>query len=477
MARLLGIDVGTSGAKALVLDETGRVLGQASAEYGVATPRPLWSEQSPADWLEGVRSCLAQLGEKNPDAIGLTGQMHGAVFLDQDDRVLRPAILWNDQRTAAECEEMERLAGPDRIREITRNPPLTGFQAPKILWLKNHEPETLARVRSVLLPKDYVRLALSGTKATDVSDASGVGLFDVPARTWSSELAATVGIEPDWLPPAHESFDLVAETNGEWGLAAGIPIAAGGGDQAAGAVGAGAVEPGLVSLSLGTSGVAFTSLPSPEYDREGKAHTFCHANGAWHAMGVMLSCGGALRWFRDVFGAGRGYDELAALAQEVPAGSEGLTFLPYLTGERCPHNDPHARAAFAGATLAHGLPHFARAVFEGITFGLADAVEVLQNLGVRPERVRVTGGGAKSGFWMQLLADALRVRCAVLESDEGPAFGAALLAGVGIGLWPDVASACAATVRESSAVEPSGEDYGRARERFRDLYPRLEGRG
>lgn len=473
MAKLLGIDVGTSGAKAVLIDESGRVLAQGSAEYPVSVPQPLWSEQNPADWVRGVQDCLRQIGEPRPDAIGLTGQMHGAVFLDDRNEVIRPAILWNDQRTAAECEEIDRRAGAERVRSITRNPPLTGFQAPKVMWLRNHEPQSFALLRKVLLPKDYLRLVLSGEMATEVSDASGTGLFDVPARTWSNELVSALELNPDFFPRSAESFEITGKTLGGPNLAEGIPIAGGGGDQAAGAVGTGAVVPGVVSMSLGTSGVAFTSLEAPGYDPDGKAHTFCHANGAWHAMGVMLSCGGALRWYRDTFGRGQSYNELAAMAAQTPPGADGLSFLPYLAGERCPHNDPLARAAFVGATLAHGPGHFARAVFEGATFGLADALGVLQSLGAKPEELRVTGGGAKGRFWVQMLADVTGIRCVLLASDEGPAFGAALLGGVGIGLWPDTAAACRETICTTERIEPSGADYSTAYDRFRRLYPRL----
>ena len=473
MAKLLGIDVGTSGARAVLIDENGKVLRQSTAEYPLHSPMPLWSEQDPDDWWKGVQHCIAQIGEKSPDAIGLTGQMHGAVFLDKDQEIIRPAILWNDQRTAKECEEIDRLAGRKRVRAITCNPPLTGFQAPKILWLRNNEPESFRRLARVLLPKDYIRYKLSGEMATEVSDASGTGVFDVPNRSWSKELFDALDLSPELFADSTESFAVSAKTSLGSELEARIPISGGGGDQAASAVGTGAVEEGIVSISLGTSGVVFTSLDAPSYDKEGRAHTFCHANGRWHAMGVMLSCGGALRWLRDALGSGRSYDELASIASDVPVGAEGLTFLPYLSGERTPHNDPQARAAFVGATLSHGLGHFARAVFEGATFGLADGMSVLKELGAHATEVRVTGGGARSEFWLQMLADVLNVSCVTLVSDEGPAFGAALLGGVGIGLWPDVPSACRATIKTSKRIEPQMADYGGAYEAYRLLYPAL----
>lgn len=470
VAKLLGIDVGTSGCKVLLIDENGSILRQASAEYPLSTPRPGWSEQNPEDWWNGVVACLEQIGEARPDAIGLTGQMHGAVFLDAADEVIRPAILWNDQRTAAECAEIDATVGPDRVKAITCNPPLTGFQAPKLIWLRNHEPANYARVRSVLLPKDYIRLKLTGEKFTEVSDASGTGLFDVPNRRWATEMMATLDIDPSIFPASEESFVATTRTRAVAGLTSGVPIVGGGGDQAAAAVGTGAVKPGIVSVSLGTSGVVFTSIEGPEYDRSGAAHTFCHANGGWHAMGVMLSCAGALRWYRDTICPGTAYETISAEAEAAPAGCDGLTFLPYLSGERTPHNDPTARAAWAGMSLAHTRAHLARSVFEGATFGLRDGFEALQALGARADELRVNGGGAKSSFWIQMLADVFGAPCTRLEVDEGPAFGAALLAGVGAGVWPDVMAAADAAVRTKGRVGPSGENYGDAYARYRKLY-------
>lgn len=473
MPKLLGIDVGTSGCKALLIDETGRVLAQGAAEYPLSVPRPLWAEQDPADWWAGVQVCLAQIGEPAPDAIGLTGQMHGAVFLDAQDQVIRPAILWCDQRTAEECAWIDAAYGKERVRETTGNPPLTGFQAPKVLWLRNHEPDAFARVRSVLLPKDYIRLLLTGVKATEVSDASGTGVFDVHERTWATEMIHRLGLDPRWFPPASESHVTTSATTGGGGLRAGVPVVGGGGDQAAGAVGTGAVEPGIVSVSLGTSGVVFTALDAPNYDPDGTAHTFCHANGAWHAMGVMLSCGGALRWLRDTMYPGENYDRVNAEAEAAPPGCDGLTFLPYLTGERTPHNDPSARGSWSGLTLGHGRGHLARAVFEGATFGLLDGMARLEALGATAGEIRLTGGGAKSAFWRQMIADAFGRTCLTLESDEGPAYGAAILAGVGAGVWADVRQACRAAVRARSRIEPTGVEYGAARSRYRSLYPAM----
>jgi xylulokinase len=469
MAKLLGIDVGTSGCKVILIDEKGRLLKQAGAEYPLSVPRPLWSEQNPEDWWAGVQKCLAEIDEPNVDAIGVTGQMHGAVFLDDKDEVIRPAILWNDQRTAEECREIDETVGAERVRAVTCNPPLTGFQAPKLLWLRNHELSNYQKVRSILLPKDYIRFKLTGEKVTEVSDASGTGLFDVPNRTWSQEMIAALELDPSIFPRSVESDEITGKT------AAGVPVAGGGGDQAAGAVGTGAVVKGVISVSLGTSGVVFTAIDAPNFDPGGAAHTFCHANRAWHAMGVMLSCGGALRWYRDTLCPGMDYDAIAREAATVAPGSDGLTFLPYLTGERCPHNDPYARSAFAGLTLGHSHAHLSRAVFEGISFGLLDGMNLLKGLGASAEEIRVTGGGARSEFWMQMLANFFGKKCVTLECDEGPAYGAAILAGVGVGLWPDVATACAETVRIHKRVEPTGLDHSHSYQQYQKLYSQTRG--
>lgn len=471
MARFLGIDLGTSGVKALVVDESGRLLKQATAEYPLLVPRPLWSEQRPEDWWNGVLQVLQELDEPAPDAIGVTGQMHGSVFLDAHDDSIRPALLWNDQRTAAECAEIDARFGPENVRRVTCNPPLTGFQAPKVLWLRNHEPGAFARLHSVLLPKDFVRFKLTGDKATDVSDASGTGVFAVADRRWATDLLDALDLPASLFPECRESWEVTGKTRGVPGLSDGIPVIAGGGDQAAAAVGTGAVKPGVVSVSLGTSGVVFVALDEPRYHPQGAAHTFCHANGAWHAMGVMLSCGGAVRWFRDTLGGGRSYDELTALARTVSPGCDGLTFLPYLTGERCPHNDPTARGGFLGLTLAHGEGNLARALFEGVSFGLVDGMALLRELGATVSEIRVTSGGAKSDFWVQLLADAFGAPCHTLELDEGPALGAAILAGVGVGRWPGVREACESVVRRRATTEPSGADYADAYRRYRAAYP------
>lgn len=474
MARLLGIDVGTSGCKVLLIDESGQVLKQAHREYPLSSPQPMWSEQNPEDWWAGVAACIEEIGDR-PDAIGLTGQMHGSVFLNAKDEVVRPAILWNDQRTAEECQEIDRVVGKDVVRTITGNPPLTGFQLPKVLWLRNHELSSYGEVRSVLLPKDYIRFRLTGEKATDVSDASGTGLFDVGNRRWSAEMAAKLELDLSWFPRSVESIEVTGKTLHVAGLPAGIPVVGGGGDQAAAAVGTGAVAPGIVSVSLGTSGVVFTALPKYDFDPTGAVHAFCHANGGWHAMGVMLSCGGAVRWLRDTLYEGIDYDFITSEGASVSKGCEGLTFLPYLTGERTPHLDPFATGTWAGLTLRHARAHMGRAVFEGVTFGLRDGLDAIRAIGAQADEVRVNGGGAKSAFWRQLLADVLQSPCVTLKTDEGPAFGAAILAGVGAKVFGSVSEGCQACVRTLSRTEPSGVSYQEELERFRALYQSLRG--
>lgn len=473
MARLLGIDIGTSGCKVILIDEAGTILRQASAEYPISVPQAGWTEQNPQDWWTGVESCLAEINEPAPDAIGVTGQMHGSVFLDAQGEVVRPALLWNDQRTVLECEQIEQTVGSERLKELTCNPALTGFQLPKLLWMRNNEPQNFSQVRQVLLPKDYIRFKLTGAYATEVSDASGTGIFDVKNRTWSEPVASALGISLDLFPQVFESDQITAPTTQQPSLNAGIAVVGGGGDQAAAAVGTGAVEPGIISVSLGTSGVVFTSIPSNDHDPSGAAHTFCHANRGWHAMGVMLSCGGALRWYRDTLGGGRTYDQIAASAASATTDS-GMTFLPYLTGERCPHIDPAARAGFAGFGLESTQADFDRAVFEGLSFGLLGAFNLLKGLGATATEIRVTSGGSKSDFWVQMLADCFGAPCVRLSVDEGPAMGAAILAGVGIGIWPNVETACKAVVKVAGSIAPGDTDYSASFDRYSTLYPALK---
>jgi xylulokinase len=467
---VVGLDVGTTGVKALALSPEGDVLARAEETYELSTPRPGWAEQDPEDWWRAAERALAGLGGR-PTAIGLSGQMHGLVVLDDLDRVLRPAILWNDQRTGAECVQIEERVGLARLIQLTGNRALTGFTAPKLLWLRRNEPATYARIAHVLLPKDYVRLRLTGEHAIDVADASGTLLFDVAGRRWSREMLEALELDPAWLPRTLESPEISGTT------AADIPVAAGAGDQAAAALGVGVDRPGPVSVVLGTSGVVFAALPAFAADQQARVHAFCHAvPGGWHAMGVMLSAGGSLRWFRDTFASGRGYQELIAAAEEWPPGAEGLTFLPYLTGERTPHADPQARAAFAGVTVRHDLGAFVRAVLEGVAYGLRDSLELLRELGVDPQTGHVSGGGARSEHWLRILASVLGLPIRRTATDEGSAYGAALLGGVAAGVFRDVHEAVASCVRLVDAVEPDPEwsaAYQRGYRRFQLLYPAL----
>jgi xylulokinase len=470
VTQLVGLDVGTTGVKALALSPEGDVLARAEESYGLSTPQPGWAEQDPEDWWRAAERALAALGGE-PAAIGLSGQMHGLVVLDDRDRVLRPAILWNDQRTEAECVEIEERVGLTRLIQLTGNRALTGFTAPKLLWLRRHEPTTYAQVAHVLLPKDYVRLRLTGEHAIDVADASGTLLFDVARRRWSQEMLEALELDPAWLPRALESPEVSGET------VAGIPVAAGAGDQAAAALGVGVDRPGPVSVVLGTSGVVFAALPAFAADPQARVHAFCHAvPGGWHAMGVMLSAAGSLRWLRDVVGPRGGYDELTAAAEAWPAGTEGLTFLPYLSGERTPHADPHARAAFAGLTLRHDRGALVRAVLEGVAYGLRDSLELLCELGVDPRDGRVSGGGARSELWLRILASVLGLPIRRTTADEGSAYGAALLGGVAAGVFRDVHEAVATCVRLLDPVDPDPEwvdAYEHGYRRFQLLYPAL----
>jgi xylulokinase len=448
---LIGLDVGTSAVKGIAIDEEGRVLATASAEYPLSRPHPGWSEQDPEDWWRAAEDVLGRLPE---GPVGLSGQMHGLVVLDAEQCVLRPAILWNDQRTAAECAEIEERVGFRRLLELTGNRALTGFTAPKLVWLRRHEPETYARIRHVLLPKDYVRLRLTGELAVDVADASGTLLFDVRRRVWSEEVCELLEIPLDWLPPAHESTEI-----------------AGAGDQAAAAVGVGVAHPGPVSVVLGTSGVVFAALPSYEHDPEGRLHAFCHAvPDTWHAMGVMLSAAGSASWLHGVLAADLA--ELELEADRWPAETEGLLFAPYLAGERTPHPDPDARGAFTGVSARHDRGALWRAMLEGVAYGLRDSLELLRELGAGPESGRVSGGGARSELWLRILASVLGFPLETTESEEGSAFGAALLAGVRAGVFADADDAVTRCVRLRRRIEPEW-DYEHGYRRFRRLYPTL----
>jgi xylulokinase len=471
VATLVGVDVGTSAVKAIAVSEEGEVLGRREIGYPLATPRPGWAEQDPEDWWRATEEALAGLGAADVAGIGLSGQMHGLVALDDADRVIRPAILWNDQRTAAECEEIERRVGFERLVELTGNRALTGFTAPKLLWLRRHEPSSYERIAHVLLPKDYVRLRLCGERAIDVADASGTLLFDVARRRWSDEVVQTLELDPAWLPRALESPELSGRTPD------GVAVAAGAGDQAAGALGVGVVAPGRASVALGTSGVVFAPLDPFAADPQARVHAFCHAVPAtWHAMGVMLSAAGSLAWLRGVAAPDTPYGALVAEAEAWEPGAEGLTFLPYLAGERTPHADPDARGAFTGLSLRHDRGALVRAVLEGVAFGLRDSLDLVAALGGAPALGRVSGGGARSELWLRIVASVLELPLERLAVEEGAAYGAALLGGVAGGVFADPVEAVAACVRPRDEVEPvTGwiEPYREQRERFRALYPAL----
>ena len=485
----LGIDVSTTGSKALLVDEQGVVVASASAPHTLQSPKPLWSEQNPQEWWQAVsttiRSVIQQSGldGESVAAVGLTGQMHGLVLLDAAGQVLRPAILWNDQRTQSQCDEIHRRIGREKFIQITGNVALTGFTAPKILWVQQNEPEVYARAHHVLLPKDYIRYQLTGAYAMDKADGSGTVLFNLQQRTWSAEILAALDIPFTWMPPTFEGpqcTGLVTSAAAEaTGLKSGTPVMAGGGDQAAGAVGVGAVEPGVVGLVVGTSGVVFASTPSALIEPEGRLHAFCHAvPGLWHFMGVMLSAAGSLQWYRDTLAPGVGFDDLSREAGPVSAGSDGLLFLPYLSGERTPYPDPQARAAWVGLTLRHGRGHMTRALMEGVAFGLKDSFNLIREAGLGEIRqVRASGGGTKSALWRQIMASVLEAELVTVNTSEGAAFGAALLAGVGARTWADVPAACAAVVKITGSTRPDPaqvEAYRKAYQLYRDLYPALK---
>ncbi len=491
MPHLLGIDVGTSGVKAVLIDAAGTGVESVTEEYPLSTPHPLWSEQDPADWWRGAQQAVSRVVRESGVAaegivgLGLTGQMHGAVFLDAADQVIRPAMLWNDGRTAVQCDEITARVGEERLLRIAGNPALTGFQAPKLLWLREHEPAAYARMAHLLLPKDYIRYRLTGDLASDVSDAAGTLLLDLRARDWSGEILEALELPRSWLPRVYEGPEITGRLRDEvataLGLPRGLPVIAGGGDNAAAAVGNGVIREGSITSSIGTSGVLFAHSDEIRLDPQGRLHTFCHAvPGAYHLMAVTLAAGGSLRWLRDTLagpgGAGAGYDDLTAEAQAVPPGSEGLIFLPYLTGERTPHRDPLARGSFVGLTARHGRGHLVRAVMEGVTYSLRDGLEIMRGMGLDIGEVRVTGGGARSPLWRQMQADVFGAPITRMRAEEGPAYGAALLAGVGAGVYPSVAAAVNATVATAGSVDPdpaAAAAYDRGYAVYRTLYAAL----
>jgi len=490
MNYLIGIDVGTSSMKTLLVDEAGGVVGSVTEFYPFESPKPLWSEQDPAHWWKATCVSIKRVLEENQiDArdvagLGLTGQMHGLVLLDKNNQVLRPCILWNDQRTAKQCADITAKIGAARVLELTGNPVLPGFTAPKIAWVQENEPGIFSKAVRFLLPKDYVRFLLSGEHFSDVSDASGTSLLNVGKRDWSDEMCDALGITRSFLPELTESTvastKVSVEAAAATGLLEGTPIAAGGGDQAAQAVGSGIVREGIVSATLGTSGVVFAHSDEYRIEPNGLLHAFCHAvPGKWHLMGVMLSAAGSFDWYKSTFGAteekeaeasGKNvFDILTQQAATAPAGCEGLLFLPYLSGERTPHPDPQARGTFFGMTLRHGKPHMTRSVLEGITYGMNDSLQLMRNLGIEISEVRASGGGAKSDFWLQVQADIYGAKVVTTNVTEGAAFGAAVLAGVASGVYEDLEAAADQIVKNTGETDP-GPDQSV----YSDFYPEYQ---
>jgi len=483
----LGIDVGTGGTRAVLIDRSGAVLGSHSAEHAPIHSEHIgWAEQNPEDWyraaVEAIRGVIADTATPSQkiEAVGLTGQMHGCVMLDADHNVLRPALIWCDQRTQPQCDWIAETVGFDRLIELVANPALPNFTLTKLLWVRDHQPEIFAKIAHVLCPKDYVRFRLTGEFAMDMQEASGTLLLDVTHRRWSEELAQICGIPMSWLPPLFEGPEICARISSTGssatGLAIGTPVAAGAGDQGAGAVGMGILDPGSVSATIGTSGVVFASTAAPTKDPHGRLHTFCHAApGLWHVMGVTNGAGLSLRYFRDTFAPTSSYDELSDLAAKVPAGSDGLLWAPYLFGERTPHLDAEARAAFVGITASTTRGHFVRAVLEGVAFSLKDTFTLFSELGIPVTGIRLGGGGARGPLWRQIQADVYNHPVQLLEAEEGGAFGAALLAGTGINAWSSVAEACASTIRVAATIEPkSAPAMQTAYTQYRKVYPALK---
>ncbi|SFE48696.1 xylulokinase [Thermoanaerobacter thermohydrosulfuricus] len=483
----LGIDLGTSAVKIILIEEKGNVIGSTSKEYPVYYPQPGWSEQNPEDWWnatkDGIRELIIKTGVKNDDikGIGLSGQMHGLVLLDENNNVLMPAILWNDQRTQEECDYITQTLGKERLTKYTGNKALTGFTAPKILWVKKHRTDIYKKIHHILLPKDYIRFKLTGEYATDVSDASGTLLFDVENRRWSKEMLDALEIPYNWMPKCYESTEVTGYVTKEaadlTGLKEGTIVVGGGGDQASGAVGTGTVKSGIVSVALGTSGVVFASQEKYVVDEENRLHSFCHANGKWHVMGVMLSAAACLKWWIDNIinfnGSSITYEKLLEEAEKVTPGSGGLIFLPYLMGERTPHSDPYARGSFIGLNMTHKREHMTRAILEGVAFGLRDSLEIIKELNIPVNEVRVSGGGAKSVLWRQILADIFGVRVDMVNATEGPAFGAAIMSAVGYGIFKDVEEACSILIKVTDSVYPIEENkdkYNEVYTVYKDLY-------
>ncbi len=491
--RLLGIDVGTGGTRALVIDERGRVAASGTEEHApFASPRPGWAEQDPRDWWRACAAAVkkalrsAKLHGEEISCVGFSGQMHGAVLLDTKGEVIRPALIWCDQRTDAQAQELAATIGSERLIQWTCNPPLTNFTLTKLLWIREVEPANWERGRFVMLPKDYVRFRLTGERAIDMADASGTLLLDVAKRAWSAEVLRRTEIDRELLPTLFESPEVCGRISKEGaaatGLKEGTPVVAGAGDQAAGAVGMGITRAGVVSATIGTSGVVFAATDRPALDPRGRLHTFCHAiPGRWHVMGVTQAAGLSLRWFRDRFGAGPDdghdpYERLAAEAAQAPVGADGAFWLPYLMGERTPHLDPNARAVLAGLSASHTRAHVIRAILEGVAFSLKDTFTIFEEMKVPVDRLRLGGGGARSPLWRQIQADVYAHEVEIVEAEEGAAYGAAILAGVGAGAWKNVDEACDAVIRVAHRVRPVPENctvLQRNYQTYRRIYPAL----
>jgi xylulokinase len=489
---LLGIDVGTGGTRALILDESGRVISSATEDHrAFVSPQIGWAEQDPCDWWRAcgvaVRHALAQanLRAGQISCVGLSGQMHGAVLLDERERVVRPALIWCDVRTEKQCRDIAAQIGADQLIQLTCNPALTNFTLTKCLWVRENEPENWQRVRSLMLPKDYVRFQLTGERATDVADASGTLLLDVAHRRWSKEILSLVQMDESLLPNLYESPEICGRIANAGaaatGLQKGTPVVAGAGDQAAGAIGMGVVSPGTVSATIGTSGVVLAATDRPALDSRGRLHTFCHAvQGRWIAMGVTQAAGLSLRWFRDQFGSGerrQSYESLVAEAASAPPGCDGLLWAPYLMGERTPHLDPAARGMLVGLTASHTRGHVIRAILEGVAFSLRDTFTIFQEMEVPATRIRLGGGGARSPLWRQIQADIYGQPVETVEAEEGAAYGAAILAGVGVKKWSTVDEACQSVVRVAETLTPDSEHsrlLDRAYAVYRRIYPAMK---
>lgn len=481
MKYLVGIDIGTSGTKSALFDLDGNVIASATAEYPLHQPRNGWAEQDPEDWWQAVKTTLGAITPKAADGeivgVGLSGQMHGLVMLDENNEVIRNAILWCDGRSTEECADIERAVGRARLIEITANPAIVGFTASKILWVRKHEPEKYARCRMMLLPKDYIRFRLTGEFATEVSDASGTQLLDVGNRCWSEEVCRLLDVDLSMLPKMHESVEVTGRVTAEVAKATGLPtgvvVAGGAGDNAAAAVGTGVCQNGRAFTTVGTSGVVYAHSDKPVIDKRGRVHTFCCAvPGAWHVMGVTQAAGLSLNWFRNHFAKQYTYAELDALCAKVPVGAERLLYLPYLMGERTPVLDSDARGAFVGLSAVHGVPEMTRAVMEGVSYSLRNCFDILSEMGVETTDMMLCGGGAKSAFWRQMLADVYAVSVKTPASSEGAALGAAILGGCAAGVYASVEEGCARAVRAGASISPCKEAHGKYMEAYA-LYNRL----